>query len=721
MIRSPLKVLLAALAATWIFFFDYLPPVRWVHVPYDIEAYHYPLADYAFQSLKQGRWPQWDPSIYSGMPFTANPQVALFYPGTWLMFLAKWGQDRLSYQALLDLTLAHVALAFTLCYWWLRGKKLAPMASVMGAAVYAYSGYAMTQLQHFGLMVAYTWMPVGFMGIDEAAERGSWKPLWKTAVASALAFLGGYPPVWIAFVVAAGGYALFSRGTLKTALWASAALLFGLAICGVQLLPSWDASRLRGHTPSYGLGIKDPMFFVSYLIANFYDFGLDRPVLTNLGMEYLYLGIPGVLGILLAFLPGVWKKSRRALLAALVMGGLSLIFVTNPYNLVWNSIEWSPLLGDVIRSYYHLAGMAPAFALLAAIGLDAFLQREGRNPNWLWRVAIAAMVLSIGYEFFRWLSTDPKGTRFVAGWSSARDMAPAFAAFIVGLLAYRASTSRMRLWIGVLLVLTAAVDYKVFGTGKRFDGSAGQATIYSSDNFGAMDHEAYMAMKPPTGAQMGDYRVMMIDFGPQSTDGRHVGWMAPQGLDPFISIPYRTLVARRGKWENDRTLTLNPMDPDVMRVFGAKFVTTAEIGPHFKELMESPHFRMVGANTSYYKVFEYLDAQPIYQFPTGTLKVEQRVPEHRVLKVESPQGGMLTFSENWAPGWSAKIDGQTAKIEMWEDAFQSLNVPAGAHTVEFKYSEPLLPAGAAVSVAALGLLVLWVRAAHSAKSAEALS
>lgn len=695
-------MLLLALAATYVFFFEYLPPVRTVHVPYDIEAYHYPLADYAFQSLKQGRWPLWDPSIYSGMPFAANPQAGLYYPGSWLMFAAKWGQERLSYQALLDLTFAHVALGFTLCCLWLRGRRLHPMAAVMGAAVYAYSGYAMTQLQHFGLIVTYAWIPLGLLGIDEAADRESWKPLWKTAVASAMAFLGGYPPVWIAFVVAAGAYALASKGTWKTAVWSSASLLFGLAISAIQLLPSWDASQLREHIPSYGLGIKDPMFFVSYLIPNFYDFGMTRPVMTNFGKEYLYLGAPGLLGIALVLWPGVWKKSGRMLLTAIAMGGLSLIFVTNPYMMVWDSIKWSPLLGDVIRSYYHLAGFAPALALLTAIGLDAFLQRNNNAPAraWLMPLALIVMVAWAAYGIVRWPQS-----RYAIEWAGAWDTVGALAVFLVGLTAFRASSGRARVWMGLALVLSVAIDYKVFGTSKRFNGAPGQAPIYASDNFGAMNRDAYMAMRPPS-----DYRVMMLDFGPQSTDGRHVGWMSPQGMDPFVSIPYRKLVARLGRWENDRTLTLNPMDPDVMRIFAARFITTADIGPHYKELLESPKFRVAGANDSYYKVFEYLDAKPIYQYPSGTVQVEKRVPEHRVLKVDSAQGGVLTFSENWAPGWSATIDGQSATIDIWEDAFQSIHVPAGAHTVEFVYRERLLPVGTAVSVAALALLALWIRA-----------
>ena len=175
------------MVCTYAFFYEYLPPVRRVHIPYDLEGYHLPLADYAFQQLKQGRWPQWDPSIYSGMSFASNVQSALYYPGTWLMFLMTWGRERLSYQSLEDLNLLHVPLAFTLCFLWLRGRKLTDMAAALGAAVFAYSGFLCVQLQHFGQTVAYAWMPLCLIGVDEAADRKSWKPLWKVALGSALA------------------------------------------------------------------------------------------------------------------------------------------------------------------------------------------------------------------------------------------------------------------------------------------------------------------------------------------------------------------------------------------------------------------------------------------------------------------------------------------------------------------------------------------------------
>ncbi len=40
--RTPIRIFLLALVCTYAFFFEYLPPVRRVHIPYDMEGYHFP-------------------------------------------------------------------------------------------------------------------------------------------------------------------------------------------------------------------------------------------------------------------------------------------------------------------------------------------------------------------------------------------------------------------------------------------------------------------------------------------------------------------------------------------------------------------------------------------------------------------------------------------------------------------------------------------------------
>src|SRR5579872_3583513 len=136
----------ASLVFTYAFFLEYLPPFRRVHIPYDLAVYHYSLADYAFRALRQGRFPLWDPSIFSGMGFASNIQAAVFYPPMWILFALSRGREHLPYIGLEIFQIAHFWLAFVLCYVWLRGRELSRLASLLGAGVYAFSGYVCLSL-----------------------------------------------------------------------------------------------------------------------------------------------------------------------------------------------------------------------------------------------------------------------------------------------------------------------------------------------------------------------------------------------------------------------------------------------------------------------------------------------------------------------------------------------------------------------------------------------
>ena len=306
----------ASLLFTYAFFFEYLPPFKTLHIPYDLDAYHYPLLDYAFRQLRQGILPQWDAAIYCGISLVGNPQVGLFYPPTWLLYLVNAGHERLLFWTVEVLVILHVWLGFLLCYLWLRSRGLAKLSSAFGAGVFAFSGYMLLQLQHYGLACAYAWMPLGLWGIDDAARSGHWRPLWKLVVASAFCFLPGYPPTWFVFWVAMGAYALGSRNRVRTTLWTAGALALSALIVMVQILPSWEASTMKTHELKYGNGIQAPEFYAAYFVPNYFDFAMGAKAVKY--GEYLYLGAPAFLGL------AYWALRRRfrETIPALVMLGV---------------------------------------------------------------------------------------------------------------------------------------------------------------------------------------------------------------------------------------------------------------------------------------------------------------------------------------------------------------------------------------------------------------
>ena len=123
-LSTRLTIPLLSLIATGAFFCEYLPPFKRLHLFSDIEVYHYPLQRYAFQALKEGRFPQWDPSMYCGISFAGNIQASVFYPPMWLVYAANWRHRVLPFTPLEYFAFAHVWLAFMLCCLWLRARRL---------------------------------------------------------------------------------------------------------------------------------------------------------------------------------------------------------------------------------------------------------------------------------------------------------------------------------------------------------------------------------------------------------------------------------------------------------------------------------------------------------------------------------------------------------------------------------------------------------------------
>jgi hypothetical protein len=693
-------VAIASLVFTFFFFFEYLPPVSRVHVPYDLEGFHFPLANYAFQALREGRFPEWDALQYSGLSFVGNTQAALFYPPMWLVFAANIGRQTLAFQSLQALVLAHVWLAFLFCYVWLRHKKLAELASVLGAGVFAYSGYMLLQLQHLGLIAGYTWMPFGLWGIDQAIEERRWQPMWKVAAASALCFFGGYPPIWVVFAVCMVSYAGWRW---KAAAGTILALSASLAIAMVQILPTLEAMSLRAPEFRYGSGIKDVEFYVSYLVPNYFDFGMHVDPASNRGREYLYLGAPAFLGLLCLLRCRRWRE----LLPLLTMGGAAAVFVTNPYDLVWRTIRHSSLLNQVCRDWYFLAGLTLAAAPLAAFGLDHCL-RQTRRPRGDWG-AYLTISLMAGWSARELIVGLSGGAGFPAGWGSAVEAAVTFALFALAVYVLPSQRGVLRVCLTAALLLMVGTDYKVFGTGKRFNATIGDLPLYdASGTLAGMDDNTCRQLRSQP-----EYRTALDQTGPYATVMRLRGIATPQGFDPFLSTPYRKLVESLGRFWSSWEFDIDSANEAGLRLLGVRYFATSEKGPQYSRLLANPSFHLLEPSQSYYKVFELQGARPSYGWVEGdgtrSAHYTLWTPEVRTFAVRSDTGGRFALAEQFFPGWRATLDGKPARLEPWSRAFQAVRVPPGKHLVEFKFRSTGLRVGAVVSLLALLGLCLVVR------------
>jgi hypothetical protein len=72
----------------------------------------------------------------------------------------------------------------------------------------------------------------------------------------------------------------------------------------------------------------------------------------------------------------------------------------------------------------------------------------------------------------------------------------------------------------------------------------------------------------------------------------------------------------------------------------------------------------------------------------GQAEIVDYEPERVVIRASSQGPGLLVLSDNWYPGWKAKVDGEPVDVERVDYLLRGVPLAGGSHTVELTY-EPL--------------------------------
>ncbi len=696
-------VALLTLVATCVFFYEYLPPFKTVHLWSDVSGYHYPLQVYAFQSLLDGRVPLWDPSVYCGITFVGNVQAALLYPPTWLMYAAASIFGVLPFKAFEVFVFLHVWAAFLLCYLWLRGR-CGKLASALGAAVFACGGYMMCEVLHPGVLGAMTLMPLALWGVDESVERKDWRPLWKVTLASALAFLAGYPASWIVGCVLVGTYALASRRHWRAAAGVVVAVAASALLFAVQLAPALEARSYMKLQPKYGPGAYGLVDLLrSYFVGNWFDYNPGHSTDYDPGCLYLYVGLPAIFGIAWA----IWRHRARPYIQP-VLGMAVALLLANPPQFLIHAVMKIPALDYTMQPFNFYAAVAAMAALIAALGLNDFLERRtaGTLPDWVSYGAAGALAAWSLWKLWEWRG----GGVFPTGPAAAVQTGIALALFSLCLWCVSRSTGRRRSAMAAILLFGAMADYQAYGSGRWFNAMKGDVDDeFLPDGIGGIDDTAYRAMRSNR-----QYRVVTVDSAfAEGALYRVWGLATTEGFDPFVSVQYTRAIEHWVPFQTMRTFHTDIFSEDMLRTLGVRYLLVRSGAADGPAIAANPNFKLVGRSDIFCRVYEYVNARPAYYWEEdngGTARKVIWEPEVRELLVRSETGGRLVLVEQFYPGWRAVVDEQPALIERWDGAFQAVRLTAGVHRVRFEFRPRSVPIGAAVSLLALAGLLAVVRA-----------
>jgi hypothetical protein len=89
----------------------------------------------------------------------------------------------------------------------------------------------------------------------------------------------------------------------------------------------------------------------------------------------------------------------------------------------------------------------------------------------------------------------------------------------------------------------------------------------------------------------------------------------------------------------------------------------------------------------------------------ATATLTEWTPKHIVVKTDSAAPAVLLLNERWHPDWGVTVDGAPAELRRANYLMRGVGVPAGKHTVEFRYQPSMRMLW--VSLSALGIALAF--------------
>jgi hypothetical protein len=218
----------------------------------DFGIFGYPLAAYHRESFWQGEIPLWNPLNGCGIPFLAQWNTMVLYPGSliYLLLPLPWS---LNLFCLAHLFLAGMGMYF-LAHRWSENRLAASFAGI----VFASNGLLLNSLMWPNNIAAFGWMPWVVWAVERAWQKGG-RPMLVAAIIGALQMLAGAPEiilftwlmilaVWTVNLLEGEACRLRQLGRLAGVL----ALISALA--AAQLLPFLDLLLHSDRNAGFGPG-----------------------------------------------------------------------------------------------------------------------------------------------------------------------------------------------------------------------------------------------------------------------------------------------------------------------------------------------------------------------------------------------------------------------------------------------------------------------------------
>lgn len=713
----------------------------------------HPWRVFAWEALRAGELPLWNPLSGMGAPLLANYQSALLYPPNWVYFaLAAAGGEPWMAWGMAPLAAAHLALAGWGMSRLARELGLGATAQAVSGLAFGLSGYLVARAHFLSMNAAAAWLPWILWAAYRLATRPDQRrEAFRLALLAALLLLAGHAQLAWYTLLLAGAWAVFwaavelrgsvpggGRQFVRVLGWFALAMLLGVALAAIQLLPTAEllaqSSRAGGADYDFVMtysfwpwrltGWLAPGLFGSPATGDYWGYG-------NFWEDAVYVGL---LPFLLA-LRGLFARRKLASgrFSGLVvfLGGvtlLALLLALGQNTPVFPFLYRHVPTFDLFQAPARFSIWAVfALALLAGLGAEAWPAFSAQTRSRQERGIVVALGIVLAAGAARvWLpGLEPTFLRATA-WAGVLGLGAAALARWVP-----RGAARFPWWVGGL----AAVDLVIAGWG--LNPGVGlefyRETPASAREARRLLEDGRLFLLPQD-----EYRLafeQFLRFDTFETDAAALRASLLPNLNLLDRLPSANNFdplrpARYVSWLEELEAAPEARQRAWLAMMAVAVWETvdAEGGPRFQPFPGGPRFQWLPCAWPVADGRQAWDVlvQPLaFDRPfvvvegyapsggwvcgeggEGEVSVLSETPNEIRLQVTADSSGWLLVADSWYPGWRAEVNGQAAVVYRANYLFRAVEVPAGGGEVMLRYAPGWLYAGAGISAAGLVALVL---------------
>lgn len=720
----------------------------------DVLKQLYPWKFFAVDQFKKGQWPLWNPYNFAGNPAAANFQTGAFYPLN-IVFLLPFNLGWTIFIILQPL------LAFIFMYLFLRNLKLSQLSSSLGGLSFAFSLYMAVWMEYGNVGHTLLWLPLLLLLVDKLKEKFCLKYLFIFTITLSFSILAGYIQQVIYALVVVSAYFLLRhlerknlRKFLVKGVCFSLAIAVTFLLCSLQLFPTWEIFQQSARNIYNAQTIKNLLLPWFYLITVAIPDFFGNPANRNYWLTGTYIERVSYLGIvpLIFALSKIFSHRDKTTWFFLIMAGVVLLLTINLWPAQFFFSLQIPVLGTTVPTRI-MAQFSFALAVLAAFGLEDYWKNKEKLPKKIFLIPLVFVALGF------WLFLLPKDSFFpgISAYITTKRnvlISTLILFVVISLLLFGKKYLKKEVVIITLLFLTAIDLFFFF---QRITPFAPSAFVYPRTEIFAFLQE-----------NQGIWRFW--GYGEAYSEENFASQeklYSPEGVDPLFINRYGELISTssNGKIKSPlpradvliapgygtSDLRLNQYRQKILNLLGVRFVLhrNADTKPDILTFPENSYSLFVQRGdwqvyenkevvpriflTSDYVVLK--DKNEIFNkifnenFPSASKLILEEQPEIKLgkngiegarlklvsydanrvsIETVTSEPKLLFLSDNYFPGWKARVDNKLTKIYRTDYTFRSVVVPQGKHLVEFTYEPESFYKGLKISLITMIMLLLGI-------------